>query len=126
METPAARVRRLILALEDLFQQQNFLLDAGQPAEALLVQDRCRPLVEDIACTMLQPGVSRSLDADTQQRAQKLITDQIAQHAKIELQKTAIREELSSIAAAQARTSRFKNVYLPAPTKIAPGLQGTG
>jgi hypothetical protein len=123
IETPPVRVRRLVLALEELFEKQYFLLETGDLGEALGVQDRCRPLVTAIAETMMQPGVARALDIDTQQRAQRLMERQLEQIQKIEDRKKAVRDQLKQIAAAQTRATQFRSAYAepaaPAVARIA-------
>ena len=111
MESPAGRIRRLTTALLELSSQTTLLLDAADYEAAAALQERSRPLVDEIARLAVQPGVASSLDADTQRLAHKLMASQAAQVEQLAVQKRAVSEELDALRSAQTRASQFKSAY---------------
>jgi len=111
MEKPTQKVSRLLIAVESLFEEIFLLLDSGRHAEAVVVQDRCQPLVDEIARVLMQSGVASSLDAATQVRADTLMKRQLAQIERLSNDRRLVTEELETIATALGRTHRFSSAY---------------
>jgi hypothetical protein len=116
METPARKVQRLLGSLETLFDHAQFLVNAGEYSEVVDVQDRCQPLVDEIARLVLQPGVNASLDAETQARANRLLRRQLETIEKIASDKDVVREQLQVLSGVQAKTQLFRSAYGQPPT----------
>lgn len=118
MESPARKISRLLASLETLSDQEFFLLNYGQYAEALVIQNRRQPLVDEICRIMADPAVAASLDPDVQVRAEELIAKQAAQSEKLAKESAAVQAQLHSISAALARTQNLGTAYR---SKSTPG-----
>ena len=111
MESPAARVKRLTLALEELSTHTTFLLENREYDLVLSRLERSRPLVDEIARTLLQTGVAASLDCDTQERALRILDAQSCQIQQLAARKAEITEQLQEIGSARIRTQQFRAAY---------------
>lgn len=126
MESPARKVSRLLGALETLSDQEFTLLNSGEYTEALSVQNRRQPLVDEIARIMAEPGVAESLDPAVQVQAEELIKKQAEALSRLASDKAAVTSQLNSISAALSRTQHLHTAYRsnsePGPSQ---GYNGT-
>lgn len=111
MQRLFSKLDRLLGSLESLFEQQLFLFDTGGYTEALELQHRCQPLIEEISTIMEQPGMKQAIHQDLRHRAEALIEKQSVQLQHLSTAKSAVREQLYSISQAISRSSRLRTVY---------------
>lgn len=109
MQTPAQVAERLLGALEELAQQERFLLDSGAVDQALAVQEREQPLLQKLA-EMLERSDAVSTPA-LRARGQALLAAQTAQIERLASQKRAIQAELQQLRAAQTRVQQLRPAY---------------
>lgn len=111
MESSLQRVSRLVAALEILSDQILGSIHAADYASALALQERAQPVIDEISRLMVEPGLRRRLDADTQTRVDRLLRGQLDLLARIEADRSTAKDELQLIRTAQARTQRFRTAY---------------
>lgn len=111
METKLRRLQRILGAFEELFDEQSRLLFSGSHAEALEVQARCVPLVDEIARLAQEPSVARAIDAHTQARAERILQKHAEQLARMVEAKALIQQQLYTLVSTQSRAARFRSAY---------------
>lgn len=122
MQTPAQVAERLLGALEELAQQERFLLDSGAIDEALAVQERERPLLAKLAEILGKTGTV--LTPALRTRGQALLAAQQAQAERLAAQKRALQAEFQQLKAAQLRVHQLRPAYGQAPTQGSFAGQG--
>jgi len=111
MESAHHTVDRLLGALEILTEEERHLLETGAFTEAIAIQERSRPLVDKIAELMLTPGLANSLEPSVQMRAQDMLSAQLAQIRKLDVEMEKTRQQLRVIHSAQSRAQRIRPIY---------------
>ena len=111
METAQQTISRLLGALETLTAEEHLLLDHGFFPEAIAVQAREQPLVARIVELLFEPGVASALDDAVQLRAQRLISAQRAQAARLDTAISETRGHLAEVRTAQTRAQKLRPSY---------------
>jgi hypothetical protein len=112
METPLQTATRLLTALEDLTAQESVLLRTLDFVDAVALQERAAPLVDQLAVLAGNPEVARlrgqvAAIVDKRQQSRHFLDAQLAR----------LQSELRRIDEARSRLSRVAPAYVVPPQR---------
>jgi len=107
METPLQTASRLLVALEDLTAQESVLLRTLDFVDAVAVQERAAPLVDQLSALAIHPEVS-SLRA----KVLGLVDRRLQSRHFLDAQLGRLQSELRRIDEARTRLSRVAPAYV--------------
>ena len=109
METPLQTAARLLAALEDLAAQEAVLLRTLDFVDAVAVQERAAPLVDQLAALALHPEV-----ASLRTKVKALVDRRQQSRHFLDAQLSRLQSELRRIDEARSRLSRVAPAYVTA------------
>jgi len=114
METPLQTAQRLLAALEDLVARESVLLRTTNYLEAVTIQERAGPLVQELARLADQPGVD-----SLKERVAALMAIRMESWHYIDANLDRMQQELARINEARARLGRIAPVYAARGAKFS-------
>ena len=113
METPLQTAARLLAALEDLTAQESVLLRTLDFVDAVAVQERAAPLVDQLTALAIHPEVI-SLRA----KVAKLVERRLQSRHFLDTELGRLQSELRRIDEARTRLSRVAPAYVTVPRTV--------
>ena len=114
METPLQTAKRLLTALEDLTAQESILLRTLDYVDAVAIQERAAPLVDQLAALAVHPEVS-ALNA----KVKALVDRRQQSRFFLDAQLGRLQSELRRIDEARTRLARVAPAYVVTGPRIA-------
>jgi hypothetical protein len=113
METPLQTATRLLAALEDLTAQESILLRTLDFVDAVAVQERAAPLVDQLSALAIHPEVS-----SLRPKVLGLVERRQQSRHFLDAQLGRLQSELRRIDEARSRLARVAPVYVGAPRTV--------
>lgn len=113
METPLQTATRLLVALEDLTAQESVLLRTLDFVDAVAIQERAAPLVDQLAVLATNPEVT-TLRA----KVKALVERRLQSRHFLDAQLGRLQSELRRIDEARSRLSRVAPAYVTMPRAV--------
>ncbi len=110
METPLQTATRLLMALEDLTAQESILLRTLDYVDAVALQERAAPLVDQLSALAIHPEV-----AQLKGKVMSLVDRRQQSRHFLDAQLGRLQSELRRIDEARTRLSRVAPAYVTAP-----------
>lgn len=110
-ESPSTRIERLLQAVEELVQKDEFLVSKGAWEDALENQEKLNVLVSELPELLAQLPSFAQLAPQIQDRALRLIKLQEASASRASENQTQISSELARTSQAQRRLNTLKPAY---------------
>lgn len=120
METPLQTATRLLAALDDLASQESVLLRTLDFVDAVSLQERAAPLVDQLAALANHPEV-----AVLRSKVTALVDKRQQSRQFLDAELGRLQAELRRIDEARTRLSRVAPAYVVAPTRAAISLLNT-
>jgi hypothetical protein len=113
METPLQTAVRLLGALEDLTAQESVLLRTLDFADAVAIQERAAPLVDQLAVLAVHPEV-----ALLRAKVTGLVERRLQSRHFLDVHLVHLQSELRRIDEARTRLSRVAPAYVTLPRTV--------
>lgn len=107
METPLQTAARLLTALEDLTAQESVLLRTLDFVDAVAIQERAAPLVDQLSALAIHPEV-----ASLRPKVEGLVERRLKSRHFLDAQLGQLQAELRRIDEARTRLSRVAPAYV--------------
>lgn len=111
MESSVKKVSRLVEVLEQLFDQASCSVNAKDYPGALVIRERCQPVIDEICRLMVEPGLADAIEPSTRERLNQLLKKQFAHLERISVDKSVVNEELHALQVAHSQMQRFRSAY---------------
>ena len=109
METPLQTATRLLTALEDLTAQESVLLRTLDFVDAVAIQERAAPLVDQLAALAIHPEV-----AELRAKVKGLVDRRQQSRFFLDAQLGRLQSELRRIDEARSRLTKVAPAYMTA------------
>ncbi len=113
METPLQTATRLLTVLEDLTAQESILLRTLDFVDAVAVQERAAPLVDQLSALAIHPEV-----AALRVKVKALVERRLQSRHFLDAQLGRLQSELRRIDEARSRLSRVAPAYVTSPRLV--------